>query len=99
MARVRWMPGAESDLEAIRDYFHDAPGYGKLLAGEITRVVRRLESFPRSGRMVPEVGDEAIRELIYRGYRIVYVVTADDAEVDILTVFHSSRPLEGLTGR
>jgi len=45
--------------------------------------------------MAPEVGDKAIREVIFRGFRIIYVVTDDDAEVDILTVFRSTRPLEG----
>ena len=47
----------------------------------------RLTLFPRSGRVVPNMGDEAMRELSYRGYRIVYV-----ARVDVLTVFHSARP-------
>lgn len=32
------------------------------------------------GRIVPEVGDDAIRELIYRDYRSIYVVDADDTE-------------------
>ena len=48
------------------------------------------------GRIVPEVGDDAIRELIYRDYRSIYVVDADDTEVDVLTVVHSSQHLGSL---
>jgi len=29
------------------------------------------------GRMVPEIQDEALRELIHRSYRIVYFVDAE----------------------
>jgi plasmid stabilization system protein ParE len=56
--------------------------------------IRRLADFPHAGRVVPEIGDEAIPELIYRQYRIIYVIEADSAEV--LTVFHSARQFGGL---
>ena len=36
--------------------------------------VKRLEIFPRSGRIVPEIGQEDIREILFGSYRIVYVV-------------------------
>jgi plasmid stabilization system protein ParE len=53
--------------------------------------VKRLETFPRSGRVVPEIGQEDIREIIVGSYRIVYVVSEE--EVNILTVFHAARLL------
>ncbi|MCH8031392.1 MAG: type II toxin-antitoxin system RelE/ParE family toxin [Bacteroidetes bacterium] len=65
------------------------------VAGRITYFNSLLETFPRCGRMAPEVGDKAIREVIFRGFRTIYVVTDDDADVDILTVFRSTRPVEG----
>ena len=49
---------------------------------------------PNMGRIVPEIGDESIRELIYRQYRIIYIV--DDGSAEILTVYHSSRQFGGL---
>ncbi len=92
------MPRAEADLNDIQSHFADAPGYAKRIADELFKVTRRLEAFPRSGRVVPEVGRDAIREVVHRRYRVVYVVTSDDAEVDVLTVFHSSRPLGNALG-
>ncbi len=43
------------------------------------------------GRTVLEIGDEAIREVLYRNNRIKYVVDRDDEEVDVLTIFHLSQ--------
>ncbi len=50
-----------------------------------------LADNPRSGRTVPEIGNPEIRELIYRGYRIVYRLNGD--RIDILTVFEGHRLL------
>ncbi|MDD2272162.1 MAG: type II toxin-antitoxin system RelE/ParE family toxin [Desulfuromonadaceae bacterium] len=50
-----------------------------------------LADNPRSGRAVPEIGNPDIRELIYRGYRIVYRLNGD--QIDILTVFEGHRLL------
>jgi plasmid stabilization system protein ParE len=50
-----------------------------------------LSDNPRSGRTVPEIGNSDIRELIYRGYRIVYRLNCD--RIEILTVFEGHRLL------
>ena len=50
-----------------------------------------LTDNPRSGRTVPEIGNPYFRELIYRGYRIVYRLNGD--RIDILTVFEGNRLL------
>jgi plasmid stabilization system protein ParE len=50
-----------------------------------------LADNPRSGRTVPEIGNPDIRELIYRGYRIVYRLSGN--RVEILTVFEGHRLL------
>jgi len=51
----------------------------------------QLAENPKSGRNVPEIGNSDIRELIYRGYRIVYRLKGDVLE--ILTVFEGHRLL------
>lgn len=50
-----------------------------------------LSDNPRSGRTVPEIGNPYIRELIYRGYRIVYRL--NDDRIEILTLFEGHRLL------
>ena len=46
---------------------------------------------PEMGRIVPELSDSSIRELIHKNYRIVYRHV--DEEIQILTVFEGHRLL------
>jgi plasmid stabilization system protein ParE len=50
-----------------------------------------LHGDPRIGRMVPEISNPAIRELLFKKYRIVYRV--NKSNVEILTVFEGHRLL------
>lgn len=98
MARVIWAPQALADLEAIGDFIaREAPRFAQVLTDGAFEAVERLEAFPRSGRVVPEIGDESMREILYRGYRILHIVSGEEGmeEVKILTVFHSSMPFGG----
>ena len=90
---VIWKPQAEKDLEAIEDYFLQiAPDYAEIIVDEIKTRVQQVEEFPRIGRMVPDMYDPAIREVLYRNYRIVYYVPESETDpIEILTVFHSSK--------
>lgn len=47
-----------------------------------------LAEFPRAGRIVPEVGMEPVREIIFERYRIVHAVRGDS--VFVLTVLHGA---------
>jgi len=51
--------------------------------------VRPLVQFPEMGRVVPEVGRSDIREIMFRGYRVVYRVAP--RLVEVLTVRHGKR--------
>ncbi len=97
MVKLHWTPQAIEDLEAIFKYLsHDSRSVAKLIAEQIYYRVDQLRHFPLSGRMVPEVEDEAIRELFYKNYRIVYQVLNED-HLRIITVFHSSKNLDETT--
>ena len=52
----------------------------------------RLADFPESGRIVPEVGREEVREIVVGKYRLMYELLPD--EVQIATVIHGSRLLD-----
>lgn len=89
MTRITWAPQAIEDVEAIRAYLaRDSAHYADLLVERIIAAVARLESHPFSGRVVPEIGDESLREIIQGNYRIVYRLHRND--VQIVTVFHGA---------
>lgn len=51
-----------------------------------------LDELPRMGKMVPELGNEAIRELSLYSYRILYEIKAPD--VIVLAVIHKRRDFQ-----
>jgi toxin ParE1/3/4 len=52
--------------------------------------VERLAPHPMSGRVVPEVNIERIREIIYGAYRVIYRVDTQAKKISILTVLRGS---------
>ena len=92
MSVVIWAPQAIEDVEAIREYVaRDSAHYADLLIEQIINAVDRLAEFPRSGRVVPELEDQLIREVVYDNYRIVYRLR--DEDVEVVTVFYGARLL------
>jgi toxin ParE1/3/4 len=65
VARVRWSNQALADLEAIGDFIaRDAPSMAQVFVERVFAAIAHLEAFPRSGRVVPEIGQEDIREMV-----------------------------------
>jgi addiction module RelE/StbE family toxin len=90
VTQLRWTTQAVEDVEAIRNFIaNDSEAYADLVVARLLEAVERLELFPRSGRIVPELADPQLREVIEPPYRIVYRVLDESAE--ILTVFRASR--------
>jgi len=92
VAEVRWTPQAAGDLEAITEFIAlDSVAYAKKFASETLDAAGQLEAFPESGKVVPEIGQTQIRELLKGDYRIIYRVKGD--RVEILTIHHGARVL------
>ncbi len=89
---VAWTRVAQGHLRAIHDYIAaDSVRHALRVVDSITRRTESLKSLPRLGAEVPEYGDETIRELLFRSYRIVYRLLPE--RIDILAVIHGARPL------
>ena len=93
MAQVRWTPQAVDDLDAIAEFIsQDSLHYATLFVLDVLQAVDRLTEFPKLGRVVPEIGDPVVREILLGNYRIIYRFRENVAE--ILTIFHESRILD-----
>jgi toxin ParE1/3/4 len=94
---IIWSSQAQDDLAAIRTFIaRDSERYAQLTIERIIAATDQLLNFPRSGRVVPEVGDDNLRELLVGFYRVVYRL--QDPSIGIATVVHMSRdfhPPEG----
>ncbi len=90
--QIRWTREALERLTEIEDYISkDSPERAIGFMNYLIDQTEALEDHPRLGRVVPETGNENIREIIARKYRIIYRVSEDG--IDILTVFEGHRLL------
>lgn len=95
---VEWSPEATEDLESIAEYIaRDSEFYARAVVTEIFAVSRSIAEFPLIGRIVPEIGDERIRERFIYSYRLVYRIEA--ARILVVAVIHGKRLLENISGR
>ncbi|MDP3772861.1 MAG: type II toxin-antitoxin system RelE/ParE family toxin [Gemmatimonadales bacterium] len=92
MSRIRWTVQASSDLDAIHEFIsRDSPASARALVGRLLAAIDQLESYPQSGRVVPEFGNSAIRELVRGAYRVVYRLRGEG--IELVRIHHAARPL------
>jgi addiction module RelE/StbE family toxin len=90
--KIVWSPLAIERAAEISEYIaRDNPLAATKWAETLFDKVQLLQSSPESGRIVPEIHREDIRELIYGNYRIVYRVEKD--KISMLTVRHGKQIL------
>lgn len=91
--RVEWSPRALEDLEAIAEYIAaDSPAYAATVVKTVLNTANNFSRFPLSGRVVPELGDENIREWFAYSYRMIYRV--ENQVVTVAAIVHGKRILE-----
>ncbi len=93
MVQISWTFQAKNDLRAIAEYISkDSKRYAKLQVIRLKERTNILKTQIRSGRIVPEINQNEIRELIEGNYRIIYKIVTDN-KIDILAIHHSARDL------
>ena len=97
MVEVRWTPQSIADIGSIAEFISkDSRKYALIQVQDFFEAAEILENFPKSGRIVPELDNKDIRELIVGFYRLFYRIKNDQL-VEILTVYHSRRLLKTRT--
>lgn len=85
---------AYQDLADIRAHYllEGIEHIGKKHISEVFSKIDILNDHPQMGRVVPEYGLIALREIIYPPYRIVYLTKTD--EIQVIRVWRSERLLK-----
>lgn len=93
MVKIKWTHNAIEELDDIANYISkDSPKYALILVKQIYEMVSHLEKFPKFGRKVPEYNNSNLREILYKNYRIIYLVK--ETNLEIISVIHGSRILK-----
>jgi toxin ParE1/3/4 len=95
---VVWSPEALEDLDSIAAYIaRDSGFYAGAVVAKILDFGLLLAEFPYAGRVVPEVGDETLRERFVYSYRVIYRVMLD--RILVVAVIHGRRLLDSVEDR
>ena len=87
---VEWTDEALKSLAEIHFYIsEESPTAADRTIRRLFARVEQLDSFPLSGRIVPEFAADQVRELIEAPYRVWYRVLPAGAQV--LAVVHGAR--------
>ena len=96
--RVILTPQSRSDLRQIVIFIaRHNPARARSFGYELVDRALAIGVFPESGRIVPEIGDPAVREVIHGPYRIIYEIFP--AMIYILRFWHGARGVPVLESR
>ena len=97
--KLIWSKRALGDLDQIGSFIAiDSPEKARKHLQLLIDRTKDLIQFPESGRVVPEFGNNKIKELIEGNYRIVYKIDSSAKTITLLTVFESHRLIRNLKG-
>ena len=92
MAEVIWAEPALQELSAIAEYIAlDNPAAASRLVEEIFDKIDRLEDFPQSGRVPPELPNSVYRDVVVPPCRIFY--REDEKQIFVIYVMRDERQL------
>ena len=90
--KIVWSPLAiERAYEEAQFIAEDKPEAALRWLDKLFESTDRLEMFPESGSIVPEIALPEYRQVIYRSHRVIYRLEKN--QVSILTVRSSSQQL------
>ncbi|MFO7560291.1 MAG: type II toxin-antitoxin system RelE/ParE family toxin [Desulfobacterales bacterium] len=88
--KVQFTPSARNQfLSALAYIRRDKPSAAVNFRNKAETILRRLEEFPESGRVIPEFPELPYREVIVSPYRFFYKVK--DNIVWIIAVWHGAQ--------
>ena len=88
--KIQFTPTARKHFISALSYIRkDKPSAAVNFRNRAGKILRRLEDFPESGRIVPEFPDLPYREVIIPPYRFFYRIKAD--VIWIVAVWHSAQ--------
>lgn len=96
--RVEWSPETIEDAQSIAEYIErDSAFYARAVVSKIIATARAIPQAPLIGRVVPEVGDDSIRERFVYSYRLICRIKP--GRILIVAVIHGKRLLETVDDR
>ena len=90
--KVILTPKPQDDLRDIVSFIaQDNPARARSFGNELIDHALTLAELPERGRVVPEISEPSVREIVHRPYRIIYEIFAERNVVFVLRFWHAAR--------
>jgi plasmid stabilization system protein ParE len=90
--KVILTPQSIVDLEEIISFIaSDNPNRAGTFGHELIDRALSVTELPERGRVVPEIGDAAVREIVHGNYRIIYEIFSAGGYIYVLRFWHGAR--------
>jgi toxin ParE1/3/4 len=90
--KVILTPQSLDDLEDIVTFIvKDNPGRARSFGNELIDRALSVAVFPERGRIVPEIDESSVREIIHGAYRIIYEIFPEEQTIYVLRFWHGAR--------
>jgi toxin ParE1/3/4 len=90
--KVILTPQSLDDLKEIVTFIAgDNSERARTFGNELIDRALSAATFPERGRMVPEINEPIVREIIHGAYRIIYEIFPDQQTVYVLRFWHGER--------
>ena len=90
--KVILTPQAQDDLKEIVSFIaRHNPARAKSFGYELIDHALTLAELPERGRVVPEISELSVREIVHRPYRIIYEIFPEQNAVYVLRFWHGAR--------
>lgn len=88
--KVRFTPtGRAQFFDAVNYILRDNPSAAARFREKAEKALSRLQTYPESGRLIPEFPDLPFREVIVRPYRFFYKI--DNDTIWVIAVWHAAQ--------
>lgn len=88
--KVQFTPSARTQFLSALSYIRkDKPSAAISFRNRAEKILRRLENFPESGRIIPEFSELPYRKVVIPPYRFFYKIKVDI--VWIVAVWHGAQ--------
>jgi len=91
--QINRSPRYKNNLFKILDYIaQDKLSASENFLNELDKLINNLPNFPFKFRKSKYFDNENIRDMIYKGYTIIYRVDEVKSTIDIVRMFHKNKP-------
>jgi len=91
--QINRSPRYKNNLFQILDYIaQDKLSASENFLNELDELINNLPNFPFKSRKSEYFNDENIRDMVYKGYTVIYKVNEAKNTIDIVRIFNKNKP-------